>query len=387
MMIAKGFRLALVAAMFSGTMGRAEAFEIFDSLWVTGDSLSDDGNFWGNCTPNTEPPGGPGLYLEGRYSDGPMWVEHLAEIAGLDTGDEDEYVNLAYAGAYANEFNRNLPPDLLTASCSGRTGVLAQADEVAASVPDKDALVTVLVGANDYFAWLQQGDPTVLAPMRCVQEGISPVDGDGNVVPAQIGACTALVVNDIASTIVTLHRVGVKHFIVGNLPRLGDTPGGKGQGADVANLLNGITETHNRTLEVAVERLRQDLGGARITLLDVSALFSGFLSDPADFGLANVDIPCLVPGENGIRQPTGACVDGSSTGTLFFDPIHPTAGAHKLTSVFAAASLAADTVFSDRLRDRQEKVNDFALRIVRTYVKNGRLPLHMVLRRWGLAKR
>ena len=388
-MTGSGMRILVASVLLAGMTAakKAEAFQVYDSIWVLGDSLSDDGNLFRNCTGGTEPPADLG-YREGRFSDGELWVEHLAANSGLDTGDADEYANFAYGGAYASLFNRGIPVDNSEpVTCSGETGVLAQAAEASVSGIGKEGLVTLLVGANDYFAWLQAGDPSIRAPMRCMEEGISPFDEDGDVSPAQVAACTALVVGDIADAISQIHAGGVRHFIVGNLPHLGDTPGGRGQGEAAASLLNGITDAHNAALAVAVEELRSRLDDVRITLLDLSTLFSALLENPGDYGFVNTTVPCLAPGSAGGRVATGACVEGSSNGTLFFDSIHPTARAHELTAVYAAGTLAADAVLSGFIRDRQSEINRFALRILGSYVRLGGLPLHLLLRRWGFERK
>ena len=48
----------------------------FDQIIVFGDSVTDSGNVW-ELTDRKEPASPP--YFEGRFSNGPVWVEYLAD--------------------------------------------------------------------------------------------------------------------------------------------------------------------------------------------------------------------------------------------------------------------------------------------------------------------
>src|SRR5215216_6220032 len=71
------YRLALIALLFAlGSAASARA-EPITQIVVFGDNLSDTGNvFAGTGTP-------PAPYHAGRYSNGPVWVEHLATKLGV----------------------------------------------------------------------------------------------------------------------------------------------------------------------------------------------------------------------------------------------------------------------------------------------------------------
>lgn len=61
------------------------------SLYVFGDSLSDDGNLY----KLTGLP--PAPYYKGRFSNGPVWVEYLPALSGLSSSPAN---NFAYGGAF-----------------------------------------------------------------------------------------------------------------------------------------------------------------------------------------------------------------------------------------------------------------------------------------------
>ena len=71
---------------------RAATYDGYTSFWTLGDSLSDDGNLYA-ATGGKAP---PAPYFDGRFSNGPVWAEHVAAdfaAKGLATG------NFAYGGA------------------------------------------------------------------------------------------------------------------------------------------------------------------------------------------------------------------------------------------------------------------------------------------------
>ncbi|MCB1971745.1 MAG: SGNH/GDSL hydrolase family protein [Geminicoccaceae bacterium] len=369
--------LVVAAVIVANLSGSAHALERYRAMWALGDSLSDDGNLWNDCTGRTEPPVALG-YDRGRYSDGPVWVERLAEIIGLDPDDDNDFTDLAFGGAYTNLYNRNISPfDQEPATCRGETGMLAQAAEASVSSLESRDLVTLLAGANDYFAWLQADEPSVQADMSCVGQGLGPLDGNGAPSSANIARCAALVVGDIAKGIAELHDGGARNFIIGNLPHLGNTPEGRKQGPQAAELLNEIVEAHNRTLAAAIGILGETYRDARFTLLDLSALFDAFLAKPGRFGLTNITVPCLTPGITGQRIPTKVCADGQSGRTLFWDPIHPTRRIHDLTAVYAATTMAADRILPKGLKHRQARINARALWVTGIYATYGRIFLRM----------
>ena len=78
----------------------ASAFP-FDEIVVFGDSLSDQGNL-STLTGGLIPPGNPAIrpfYVDGRFSNGPIWVDHLqSDDPGLSV------TNFAVGGAFTGSF-------------------------------------------------------------------------------------------------------------------------------------------------------------------------------------------------------------------------------------------------------------------------------------------
>ncbi|HEY7089188.1 MAG TPA: SGNH/GDSL hydrolase family protein, partial [Tepidisphaeraceae bacterium] len=166
--------VALITATASPLWG-------FSGLLSFGDSLSDVGNTYG-ATFGLSPGGSP--YYNGRYSNGPVWVEDLAldQALAVPTLSRSGGLDYAYGGAETGTGNTSLVIWNLQKQVSTYLGN---------HTPSPTQLVTLWAGANDFF------------------------DGQTNV---------ATPVNNIATSIGSLATAGAKTFLVPNLPLLGDTP-------------------------------------------------------------------------------------------------------------------------------------------------------------------
>lgn len=264
----------------------------FDRMVVVGDSLSDPGNIFAitGAIPGVDarPPSPP--YFAGRFSNGPIWTEYLADRLGLA---DHQVANLALGGAFTDghvALNDVPEPVAEALRAAGVGGIEQQADIYLANgrpVP-AGGLYVVWGGANDYL------------------RGVAGTTPDGTPTP----------VANLVDTIEDFADAGAERFLVPNLPDLGATPAGGGDPA-----LSAVTAAHNAALGVALAELagRRDLA---IFELDVAAYFAAAES----FGFANVTVPCI--------DPAVSCDDA-----LFFDGLHPTTAAHA-----ELARLAATTV-------------------------------------------
>ena len=285
------------------------------SLYAFGDSLNDTGNMLA-LSGGFEPPSPP--YFDGRFSDGPVWIEYLAESLDLKVDLETPITvdplanNQSVGGAFTD--TRNVNAAFFPAAAD--TGILSQVAnfEAAGGKFRSRDLVIVWGGANNYLF-----DP---AP--------DPV----------------AIVDDLVLAIEQLAGLGAQSFVVPNQPNLGDTPLGTFVLSPPERaLLNVLVRMHNRQLAAAMAELREDLG-LRIVLLDINAAVQAILKKPEASGFMNVTIPCLIQNPDGSRTPTGVCPpDGDSydaTGTFFWDLIHPTTAVHALIAIFAQVALAAE---------------------------------------------
>jgi phospholipase/lecithinase/hemolysin len=310
-------------------------------VYAFGDSLSDTGakspysafarsGYWEppSIAPETVPyPGQPiippyGFYSEGRYSDGKVWVEYLA--GELCPGGK--LTSFARGGAFSDDRNANQD---LGVKGGLRTQVFEDLDDV---LGDNGTF-----GPNDIV--------TVWAFSNNVVFDLRQVD-------------SADAVRDVGEAVQELADRGARRILVLNAPNIGDTPFGRFLSEQTIpglfRNLNARVTQYNNMLDAAVRRLNRTLGGS-VALLDINTLFRAILTNPDAFGFANAAFPCMVQNDIRIRVLTGACpVDDSggplklfTTGTVFYDLLHPTDAVHyKIADVAKNAVPAADQEYT-----------------------------------------
>jgi len=277
---------AAVLILFSLGSGAASAGQ-FSSLVVFGDSLSDVGNAYlgtGGAIPASPP------YFAGRFSNGPIWIDHLA--AGLGLVSPDPYLaggqNFAFGSADSGAgFNASGAPNLLT-----QVGLYGLT--LAGGPADPHSLYVIWAGSNDYL----NGQTNPLIPS-----------------------------SNVANAVAGLASLGAKQFMVLNLPPLGTIPQSIADpNPVVAPTLNALSAAHNALLAQQLNALDAALP---ITIYqpDVFGLYGRIQADPATYGFTNIT--------------TGALLDGNpaATGYMFWDEEHPTAATHALIAEAAIEAI------------------------------------------------
>ena len=256
-----------------------QQFQPINEIYVFGDSLSDIGTVF-RATGGTYPP--TKNYFQGRYSNGRVWVEYLAEMLHIP---ESQAKNFACGGATTTSASNSLVPGLLTQVQSF-------------TKPDKqtnpNALYVLWAGANDYL----QGAGSANIPVENVTRAISSLVG-----------------------------VGAKKILVANLPDLGQLPASRYSGN--AASLSALTQAHNQGLRRKLKLLSQQHEDLQIATLDANALYRKAITNPAAFGFTNVTSACI----------TGANACGNPNQFLFWDDIHPTTAAHRILGETAFAAI------------------------------------------------
>lgn len=275
-MIGCGVRGALLSFLACAAIGAAGARAGgFNQVVGFGDSLTDVHNLY-VATGGLLPPSPP--YFDGRLSNGPLWIEHLATYLGLPTvkANLDGGLDYAYAGAKSGSgFTSLFIPNLLK-----------QVDNyLTLHTPAPDDLIVIWAGANDLL------------------DGVSDVGGP---------------VANVASAVETLAAAGGRQFLVANLPPLGKTPDHVGMPEE--EMLDQQSVAFNQLLSLALDGLEASLN-VDIHRLDAFNLYEVLLTDPAAYGFTNTMDPAV--NENGEVVP-------DPSGYLFWDGIHPTAEAHAL---------------------------------------------------------
>ncbi|MEO5739702.1 MAG: SGNH/GDSL hydrolase family protein [Vicinamibacterales bacterium] len=275
------------------------------SLYVVGDSLSDQGNGF-ILTGGAFPP----LPYDQRASNGPVAVEYFANALGVPLAASGAGgTNYAVVGAatglvgtppFATE---NVAAILYGQAALEGTSLLSQTGDILGTGPlaDPNALFFVWGGANDLFI-----DPSL--------------------------ATAGNAIDNLAAIISMLYGGGARQFLVPNLPDLSLTPSGTSLPPAQKAGLQLLSIGFNAGLADALNGLSV-LPGIDIEQFDTFGLFNAILANPAAFGFSNTSTPCIT----GDLQAGGVvCADPGSY--LFWDSVHPTTAAHRvLGNAFAAA--------------------------------------------------
>lgn len=265
----------------------------FTAIYGFGDSLSDTGNV--KLATGGAVPAAP--YFDGRFSNGPVAVEHLAQALGLPILPSlAGGTNYAYGGAR-------------TGSGGSVPGVL---DQVAlfglanANVADPGALYFMFAGGNDLRD--AAADPGNAATI--VQQGVTNL----------IGALT------------TLYGMGARDFFVPNLPNLGRTPESLGSGTAAGATF--LSQTFNALLATSLNTFALLRPDAVVYQFNTYLTFEALFANPAAFGYTNTTQACLaVPG----------C---DPNAFIFWDGIHPTAKVHEYIGTAMATAVPEPATLS-----------------------------------------
>lgn len=288
--------LLVVAAVWVGMLGSPSARAMpYSSVIAFGDSLSDTGNL-AALAGEPSPP-----YFNGRFSNGPVAVERLADNLGVPL------VSLAIGGATTGYLNGSVPPPL------EQTGLLAQVDSFVAALAapaDSTALYVVWAGPNDFFALLT--DPT-LDPFAVATGAIS----------------------NLQTAVATLYGAGARQFLLPTLPDLGLIPEVQSD-PGLAFGLSFLSALFNAELAHQYGLLEAALPGADFTVFDTLGAQHAVIADAAAFGITNVAGQCY---DGFVGLPSGNAPCANPDEYFFWDKHHPTARIHQILGDLMTAAL------------------------------------------------
>ena len=290
----------------------------FERAYFFGDSLSDTGNilsFTGGEFPSFP-------FATGRFSNGDVWVDYLAEELNLTidpfTANTTHNDGLNYAvggttsgteGAFPVNFGLQQQIDLFELQTQ-----LNPADTLS------DDLLFLWTGANDYFSFIAD-DPTT----PDVVEAEFPQTGK-----ERKNAVIEVVDINIGGAIQDLIDAGGENIVVFNLPSLEATPLGQGLDKKDRKQLEKLTNKHNKRLSSLVKKTEKLNPDVNIIEVDIDDLFEDILDRPDEFGLTDVtDNFTGIDLYTGINQPPAM---GNPEDYLFFDSVHPTTNVHGLVA-------------------------------------------------------
>jgi len=240
----------------------------FNEIVIFGDSLSDNGNL---ILIKDQPMPDPELYYQGRFSNGPVWVEYLSDPERLNASLN----NRAFGGAKTDGVT---PP-----------GLIAQVIEYM-TVTDfslsSDTLFIIWIGGNDCL----YGDRNYQTSVANIKEAMQ-----------------------------RLARGGAMSILVLNLPDLGTIP--KELGTSGADEATDFSVNFNAELANMLDDFSVQYPGISLYEFDVYSFFIKVLKAPATFGFTNVTDP-----SPNFEVPNNF----NGTGYAFWDDIHPTTSMHTL---------------------------------------------------------
>jgi phospholipase/lecithinase/hemolysin len=348
-------RMMFLAIAFSSATVVAEPI---DRVVVISDSLADTGNLsalTGGLVPQVPP------YAEGRFSNGDVWVDYLGgylglavnEVWGLDVSDplnptptvtplgDGNIDNFAVAGSFTGSYAVAAPfgsgeiisnvfdfyAVLTGAAPLGVPGASEQFLAYAATGIDPSAPHVLWAGSNDllYSPFLDPTTPTSGAALAAFAANAA-----GNVVDIAAGLAAA----------------GVADLVVLNLPDLGATPyadfntPGLPVGAILADIFPSA-EALSAYLSAASQLFNLELAtqlataGVDATLFDLAATFQDLLTNPQDYGITEVENPCLQA-----VSPDAFLACANPEEYLFWDDVHPTTAVHEILAGQLLAEIA-----------------------------------------------
>jgi outer membrane lipase/esterase len=269
------------ASAFALVLGGAAAdAQQYSAVVAFGDSLSDNGNQFAL----TGEPAAP--YWEGRYSNGHVWVEQVANWLGFDPA---AITDLAMGGATTR--------DLLD---------LQVAPYVAAhwGVIPSDALYTVWAGGNDLLQLM--------------------LDPDGD--PAQV---IGEAMNNLGGAIGLLIASGARHIVVCNMPDLSAIPLVLGtESPELIGQALALSGAFNAAFADLVAFLDFNFGIDLIEL-DAFTIIKDIDQSPKSFDLKNATDEAY----------DGATIARKADDYLFWDDHHPTRVGHNAIAGRVVAAL------------------------------------------------
>jgi len=247
----------------------------FSNIVAFGDSLSDNG-----------PADGYGI---ARFTNGPVWVEYLANSSHLNA----PLLDLAYGGSTTGTLSP-LAIEYHLPKALWYTGLNRQVDTfltVYNQVPSS-ALVTIWSGANDF----------------------------------NVNSYTDAVTN-IGTAIQKLETAGARNFLILNLPNIGATPQVALLHPSTAAAETAWVQAFNSSLESELADFKKIDPTSQFFTLDVYSLHEKAMANPSDYGFRSI------------------------FGLYWIDGMHPSTKAHELIADMAFDELIADMAFDELLAD------------------------------------
>ncbi len=273
----------------------------FEQIFVFGDDLSDVGNV-ATATGGVAP---ADPFVDGRFSNGDVWIDYLADHFGVEiTPSLEGGTNYAFGGARAGQ---DIPGPL----GDDIPGLTSQVEEFVDQHPTGNfewSMFIVAAGTNDLIALLESAD------------GLTEQEFD-----AAADETFESAIGGIVDSVNSLIDAGANEILVLEVLDLGYLP----QFADDAELASQLSEEFNEDLWGAIHSPAVQLNdNTWVNVFGVYAMLGAITEDAeqndgAAFGIDNPDVPIFDPG-----------FDGDPATSLFADSTHLSTAGHQLLADF-----------------------------------------------------
>jgi len=296
-------------------------------LLIFGDSLSDMGTSKATYGTPESPP-----YYAGRWSNGPMWNEHVASGMGLTISpgtDSNPGSNRAFGGAEAGEgLNYFVIPNV--------------------GKQIEDYTNNYWIGPNEKVA----------------------VWGGGNNFLDSGETDTQKVVNYLVDHVNVLASNGASDIMVLNMPPLEKTPTYSGESDSDKQALHSRMIDFNAKLDTAMVA-RESALNISIQIINIFEMFESIYWNSSFYGLSNVTHAACH--HSGFTCDSNDYIEPTADEFVFFDNIHVTGTTHLLLGLYVYEQISTPDTDGDGIEDSLDNcaltpigdnVNHFGCRLV-----------------------
>lgn len=253
----------------------------YDAIYAFGDSLTDTGR----------EPAEPLLHYNGRWSNGPLWVEYLSVRFGFPYNASN---NLAHSGAQCDDTYRQVTDFVATTDIS-------------------QSLFVVWAGGNDF---LQEYDEHWFDNSSWNQQ-------------------VAYSVGNLSNAVVNLYAKGARFILVPNTVDVTEIPTLNYFPDFVRDYLRSKVQQFNVRLAIALNGLRVAHPNLKLFSSDTYAAEKALLHQAEAYGFTEENIDALAD-----VTLLDKSFDGPGGNYVFWDPIHPTTKAHAIIADWFHAAVA-----------------------------------------------
>ena len=314
----------------------------FTKQYIFSDSTSDPGNIFNattaanNLSPNQIPPGFPPPtppsppYDNGRFSNGFVWVEYIAQELGIELTRSTDLSVLFPGSDVFSPITQDPVSGQPIVSPFYNGATLTNSVNFAFG-----GAKTGLTGATDLGALIPgvklQVDSFVndLADQEIDENPLIILFAGGNDLRTFPDADPEVSVENLASSLTALYEKGARNFLVPNLRDFSEEPGitSNPNPPVPANDLVIKIDEFNLSLEETLNQLSESLNGITIVSPNFYNLFNDIRENPGTFGLTNLNEACFN------TETLSICSNPNEY--LYWDNTHWTTTVHGIVGDFA----------------------------------------------------